>query len=302
MSVSKKKKKKIIRLISNIFLVVAICLLNYPIGTDIFNALKTSRMYTEYNESVENLDLDITENEVKEYNQKLINNSNRLSDEKGSDVYEELLNIKNGIMCYVNCENAGIISVPVYHNTTTEILQTGAGHIAGTSLPSDQKGVHTAISGHSGMAGMKMFSQLPQVQTGDNFTISYLNKTLTYTVDKITTTLPDDTSPLVIDPEQNYCTLITCTPIGINTHRLIVRGVLTGIERGTTSTVYKTNGLSIKSLVKRFATYELVMTGISFILIIILITDTISRRKNKKNKKTKENNTQRKGNSVETRN
>lgn len=291
----KKKKKKILRIVSNIFLIITIILLNYPTGTDVVNAIKTTRMQTEYTEYVNNLNLETVEADVKVYNDALIDNLDRLASEKESTVYESLLNIRNGVMCYVNCENAGIINVPVYHNTTTEILQAGAGHIAGTSLPSDQQGVHTAISGHSGMAGMKMFSQLPRVQTGDTFTVSYLNKTLTYTIDKIITTLPDDTSPLVIDPAQNYCTLITCTPIGINTHRLIVRGVLTGIDLNETSTTYHTNHLSFTSLIKRFATYELVMTGISLILIIILISDMVKYYK-------KKNNVQRKGNSLETRN
>lgn len=277
---TKNKKIKTARIISNIFLIITILILNYPTGTDVVNAIKTSKMYSDYTESVENLDLDSIEKEVKVYNEALLKNTDRLVSEKKSDKYDQIMDIKNGIMCYVNCENAGIINVPVYHNTTTEILQVGAGHICGTSFPSDQKGVNSAISGHSGMAGMKMFSQLPRVVTGDIFTVTYLNKTLVYTVDKITTTVPDDTSPLAIDEDQNYCTLITCTPIGVNTHRLIVRGVLTDIKLGTTSITYG-NQLTFKTLLNRFATYELVMSGISLIFVVILISDIAKDKKKK---------------------
>lgn len=292
--IKKKKKKntKIIRIISTLFLILAIVLLNYPTGTDIINAVKTAKMYTQYSESVSNINLDQLEKEVELYNTKLQRNSNRLISEKDSAEYNKLMDINTGVICYLNCENAGIIDVPVYHNTTTEILQSGAGHICGTSFPSDKQGVNTAISGHSGMAGMKMFSQLPRITTGDTFSVTYLNKTLIYTVDKITTTLPSDTTHLEIDPMQNYCTLITCTPIGVNTHRLIVRGVLTGVKVGVTSTT-ESKGFSFKTLMHRFATYELIMSGISLIFVALLISDIITAC-NKNKKKKKKNKSQRK--------
>lgn len=281
----KKRKKKIIRTISTLFLILAIILLNYPTGTDIVNAIKTSKLHSQYTENTKSLNLDKIEQEVEIYNQKLLTKNDRLTTEKESSEYEQLMNVHNGTICYLNCENAGIIDVPVYHNTTTEILQVGAGHLCGTSFPSDKQGVNIAISGHSGMAGMKMFSLLPKLVTGDTFSISYLNKTLVYTIDKITTTLPNDTTHLAIDPAQNYCTLITCTPIGVNTHRLIVRGVLTDVQLGVTSTS-GSKGFSFKTLMRRFATYELVMSGISLIFVAFLISDIVTAcKKNKKKKK-----------------
>ena len=114
--------------------------------------------------------------------------------------------------------------MPIYHGTDNTTLSKGIGHLYGTSLPVGGKGTHAALSGHSGMAGQRMLSDLDQLVIGDCFTLRVLGKNLTYQADQIKIVLPEDVSDLAIDPEKDYVTLVTCTPYGINSHRLLVRG------------------------------------------------------------------------------
>ncbi|HEX4189604.1 MAG TPA: class C sortase [Marmoricola sp.] len=117
------------------------------------------------------------------------------------------------------------VSLPIYHGTGEQALEHGVGHLYGTSLPVGGPGTHAVLAGHSGIAGVTLFSNLHDVQLGDTFTVTVLNQTLTYQVDQIRTVLPDQTKDLRPVPGKDYVTLVTCTPIGINTHRLLVRGV-----------------------------------------------------------------------------
>ena len=117
------------------------------------------------------------------------------------------------------------VTLPIYHGTDNTTLSKGIGHLYGTSLPVGGKGTHAALSGHSGMAGQRMLSDLDQLVIGDCFTLRVLGKKLTYQADQIKIVLPEDVSDLAIDPEKDYVTLVTCTPYGVNTHRLLVRGV-----------------------------------------------------------------------------
>lgn len=145
--------------------------------------------------------------------------------EQGKPLYDTLLNVTDdGLMGILEIPIIDI-TVPIYHGTETEVLSQGVGHIYGTSLPIGGTGTHVAVSGHSGMAGQRMLTDLPDMEIGNIFFIHILGETLTYQVDQIKTVLPDDISDLAIDPEKDYVTLITCTPYGVNTHRLLVRGV-----------------------------------------------------------------------------
>lgn len=250
-------------------------------------------MYADYTESISNDSVAEIEKSVNEYNDKLFINNFRFETEKTNPEYPELLNIQNGIMGYITVNSAGIKKVPIYHYTTTDALQAGAGHMVGSSLPSDSMGVHCVISGHTGMSGMKMFSQLENVTYGDTFDIKYLNKILTYKVDKIKVVLPDDISDIEIDGYNNYCSLITCTPLGVNSHRLIVRGYLFNVENVETEKLSVADIVRPSGLKDRFATYELVMTGISIPLLMLGITGILNKNKknNNINKKTKINKT-----------
>ncbi len=128
-----------------------------------------------------------------------------------------------GIMGYVEVPSLNI-HLPVYHGTGSDSLERGAGHLMGSSLPVGGESTHSIITGHSGVASQRLFTDLPQMEVGDVFYLHVLNEVLAYQVDQLKTVLPHDTTHLGIEQGQDHCTLITCTPIGINTHRLLVRG------------------------------------------------------------------------------
>ena len=141
-----------------------------------------------------------------------------------SEDYEDLLNIAgNGIMGFVVIPKISV-NLPIYHGTDTQTLAAGVGHLLGSSLPVGGESTHTILSGHSGMASQKMFTDLEQLVVGDVFYLHILNETLAYQVVEINTVLPYDTSLLGIVPGEDLCTLVTCTPYGVNTHRLLVCG------------------------------------------------------------------------------
>ena len=138
--------------------------------------------------------------------------------------YEGLLNVTGrGIMGYVSVPKINV-TLPIYHGTDSGTLERGIGHLLGTSLPIGGDSTHSVLTAHSGMASQRMFSDLPQLKEGDVFYLEVLNDTLAYQVDQIKTVLPHDTTYLGIEAEQDLCTLVTCTPFGVNSHRLLVRG------------------------------------------------------------------------------
>lgn len=136
--------------------------------------------------------------------------------------YAEQLSV-GGAMCYINIPKIGVY-LPVRHGTGAETLERAVGHVVGTSLPVGGAGTHAVLSAHSGMASAKLFSDIDQLAEGDTFYIHVLGEILAYEVDQITTVLPSDTSLLQIEDGQDLVTLVTCTPFGVNTHRLLVRG------------------------------------------------------------------------------
>ena len=138
--------------------------------------------------------------------------------------YENLLNIRgDGIMGYVEIPKIDV-NLPIYHGTGDDSLDRGVGHLLGSSLPVGGETSHTVLTAHSGLAGQRLFSDLDKLECGDTFYVRTLDETMAYMVLEINTVLPEDTSKLVILPEHDVCTLVTCTPYGVNTHRLMVRG------------------------------------------------------------------------------
>lgn len=204
----------------------------YPTISD-WIAQKTSRVEIEqYNAVVS----DMTDaqsakmlEQTQEYNEKLSGSAiadpfSDLSENTDSNNYDSLLDMSNGIMAYIEIPSINVY-LPIYHGTDSETLEKGAGHIQGTSFPVGGKGTHAVIAGHTGLPGKMLFTNLEQLQNGDTFIIHVLGKELTYQVDQILVVEPDDTSALQIDSNKDYVTLLTCTPYGVNTHRLLVRGV-----------------------------------------------------------------------------
>ena len=211
-----------------IILFAGLALLLYPTISDKWNALHQSRAIASYVENVDGLNEDAYEEilrEAEEYNASLPRSDSRfLPSEEETELYDSMLDIsESGIMAYVEIPKLSI-SLPIYHGTDEEVLQTAIGHIQGSSLPVGGEGTHCVISGHRGLPSAKLFTDIDQLTEGDIFIIRVLDETLTYEVDQIHIVEPDDISLLGIEEDKDLCTLVTCTPYGINSHRLLVRG------------------------------------------------------------------------------
>ena len=205
----------------------------YPIISTIYNEKHQSQIHTQYQEQVEQVD-DSAIRKAKElaiaYNE-AIQPGAQMSDAFSNDAllwasedYKNQLNVTgNGIMGYVNIPSINV-HLPIYHGTDSKTLEQGIGHLLGSALPVGGDTTHSILTAHSGMANQKMFSDLPQLQIGDVFYLEVLGETLAYQVDQIKTVMPYDVTYLGIEEDRDLCTLVTCTPFGVNTHRLLVRG------------------------------------------------------------------------------
>lgn len=226
-----KKRGKIISTIITValilFLVVGLGVIFYPAISDWWNSLHASRAISDYVTAVEQVDNSELEKMIADaeaYNKRLYGNQTFDMEDQEYLEYEKLLDISGtGIMGYISIPSINV-NLPIYHGTSDEVLQIAAGHLAGSSLPVGGESTHSIISGHRGLPSAKLFTDLDKLVVGDTFVISILNENLTYRVDQIKVVLPEDTSELTITNGKDYCTLVTCTPYGINTHRMLVRG------------------------------------------------------------------------------
>ncbi len=225
---SKKKKSRLINIILVAFLLVGLSLLLYPSVSDYWNSFHQTRAIMRYMEEVGSMDseeYDRVINSAHAYNAAIDPTAFRwfLSDDM-REVYQKELNFNNdGAMGFITIDKINV-SLPIYHGTSEGILQTSIGHIEWTSLPVGGESSHCVLSGHRGLPRAKLFSDLDKLVVGDVFSLNVLNATLTYQVDQIRVVEPDDVSYLQIEEGKDYCTLVTCTPYGINSHRLLVRG------------------------------------------------------------------------------
>lgn len=220
-----EKKSSSILLI--IVLFAGLSLLLYPTISDYYNSLYQSRAVADYSAQISDMDHDKYEKVLEaahRYNEKLAQQPETVFvlSENEIEEYESILNVTEVMSCIeipsISC------TLPIYHGINDSVLEAGIGHIAGSSLPVGGKSSHCVLSGHRGLPSAKLFSDLDKVVEGDIFVIRTLNEILTYEVDQIRIVEPDDISELVIVPDEDYCTLVTCTPYGINTQRLLVRG------------------------------------------------------------------------------
>ena len=221
-------KNKLTTFLLFLVFLAGLSLLLYPTVSDYWNSFTQSRAIASYAEEVANIDeekyMEIWDAAAK-YNTSLLDrhNSYLLSEEQKTE-YEELLNLAgNGVMGYVEIPSIGC-SLPIYHGTAESVLQIAVGHLEWTSLPVGGLSTHCVISGHRGLPSAKLFTDLDELAEGDIFMLRVLNEILTYEVDKISIVEPDETEKLLIEADKDYCTMVTCTPYGINTHRLLVRG------------------------------------------------------------------------------
>ena len=224
----KKKTGSPITLLLILILLAGVSLLLYPTVSDYWNSFHQSRAIASYAEQVANID-DAQYEELwdaaRDYNQSLLHRPNDfiLSDEQ-QEIYKSLLDIGgNGIMGYIEIPTIDVM-LPIYHGTKESVLQIAVGHLDWTSLPVGGAGSHCVLSGHRGLPSARLFTDLDKLKVGDVFMLHVLNEILTYEIDQILIVEPQDTDPLLIEPGKDLCTLITCTPYGINSHRMLVRG------------------------------------------------------------------------------
>ncbi len=207
---------------------VGLSLLLYPTVADYWNSLHQSKAVVDYAEQVANLDTELYDRllaAAQQYNIDLRSKENRYRiTEEDEALYEALLNLTgNGMMGYIEIP-AIQCSLPIYHGVEDAVLQVAIGHVAWSSLPIGGKGTHSVVSGHRGLPSARLFTDLDKLVLGDTFVIRVLNETVTYEIDQILIVLPEELDALQIDPEADLCTLVTCTPYGVNTHRMLVRG------------------------------------------------------------------------------
>ena len=220
----KKNRSNIILIL--IFL-VGLSVMLYPTVSDYINQKNQSRAVASYSEEVENLsDVDYQAyfDAADDYNRRLAETPDAFYRPEQVSGYTDTLDVSGtGIMGYITISKIGV-ELPIYHGPSDGVLQVAAGHLEGSSLPVGGAGTHAVISAHRGLPSAKLFTNLDELEAGDTFTITVLDRVLTYEVDQISIVLPTETDLLQPVEGKDYVTLMTCTPYGINTHRLLVRG------------------------------------------------------------------------------
>ena len=223
-----KKKSSFVTVILIAAFFIGALLLLYPTISDFWNSFHQSRAIASYAEQVADLDenaYDRLWEDARIYNKTLGDRMNRfVMAEEQKKAYAALLNIAdNGVMGYIEIPKVRC-NLPIYHGTDEAVLQVAIGHVPGSSLPVGGESTHCVLSGHRGLPSAKLFTNLDELETGDVFMLRVLDETLTYEVDQIRTVLPNELGDLAIVEGEDYCTLVTCTPYGINSYRLLVRG------------------------------------------------------------------------------
>ncbi|MCL2338072.1 MAG: class C sortase [Firmicutes bacterium] len=221
-------KKHLFTIVIGLVFVLGLSIFLYPFVAKYVNASSQSRVVTQYYRAVQDLSAPkykATLDEARAYNQKLAANGHRFTPtDKETAEYNKLLSLtQSGVMGTLSITKIRV-RLPIYHGTSEGVLQVGVGHLEGSSLPVGGLGTHAALTGHRGLPSAILLTDLDQLTIGDTFVVRVLNEKLTYQVDQVLIVEPEDLGPLAIDPAQDYCTLVTCTPYGINSQRMLVRG------------------------------------------------------------------------------
>ena len=270
------KKVDIVTVILASILVLGLCLIGYPSFADAWNRYHSYHAINTYTERLEDMDgseLVRIKEEARAYNQKLVGKTQTyiLSEEEMKE-YISLLDINgSGMMGYIYIPKIRV-TLPIYHTVEDSVIQRAIGHIPGTSLPVGGESTHCVISGHRGLPSAKLFSDIDQLKEGDTFMLQILDETLTYEVDQIHTVLPEEMKDLQIEEGKDYCTLVTCTPYGVNTHRLLVRG-----HRVDTTEAVHISADAVQMDEKYMAFV------IGAVILLVLLVLMFVRRKNRKN-------------------
>ena len=284
----KKKTNNLITVFLFLVLFAGLSLLLYPTVSDYWNSFHQSRAIASYAEKVAEVDNHTYEKlwaDAVAYNRSLLDNPGRydMTDEE-REKYGKLLNVSgNGIIGYIEIPKINC-SLPIYHGIDDAVLQIAVGHIAGTSLPVGGESTHCVLSGHRGLPRARLFTDLDQLVEGDIFMIRVLNETLTYEVDQIRIVLPYEMSDLEIEKGKDYCTLVTCTPYGVNSHRLLVRGHRIENQKEAQSVQVTADAIQIEPLLVA----PVVAIPILLILLIILLLPKQSTKKRESDKERKD--------------
>ncbi|MBQ9849004.1 MAG: class C sortase [Clostridia bacterium] len=269
----KKRKWSTFFLLLTFFIGLSVLL--YPAISNYWNSRTQTQALVDYESLLEKINKeDYTRyfEEAEAYNQKLASMTFPLVEGVNSNEYYQTLNIAgNGIMGSVNIDKIGV-ELPLYHGTSESVLAVAIGHLEGTSLPVGGESTHCVVSAHRGLASAKLFTDLDKLEKGDLFQVKVLDKTLTYEVDQIRIVKPNEVEELAIVKGEDYCTLLTCTPYGINTDRLLVRG--TRIKTTEHKTIYvRTEAQRIDTLIVT----PIVALPILFVLMMIVLFKPVKK-------------------------
>ncbi len=279
------KNKKIKTLLAVFIIIIGLGLFSYPAISYIWNGYRDSRLITEYNHSVaktgEQESKDILE-DARKYNEKIARRTSKnvvgIDEDLNDTIYQNLLNFgTNSIMGYIEIP-AISAKIPIYHYSSADVLESGIGHLYGSSLPIGGESAHSVLTGHTGLSSASLFSDLNKVKKGDEFYIHVYDQTLVYKVCQIQTVLPEDVDSLKLEEGRDLVTLITCTPYAINTHRLLVTG-----ER-TEYIPEKIESINNTDMVKQaFNPTRLLVIEAAVVFLFVFLIITIRRRKVEKN-------------------
>ena len=285
----KKTKKKKNGLTSTILLVaiflIGLCVLLYPTVSDFWNEKRQSQAIMNYDDLLVDLtpeDFSEQFRKAEEYNRKLkLISFPFLGYSELDDEYYSTLDVNgNGMMGYITIEKIKI-QLPIYHGTSDKVLNSAVGHLEGSSLPIGGESTHSVLSAHRGLPSAKLFTNLDKVVVGDIFTITILDRTFTYQVDQVLIVLPDEINELNVVNGEDYCTLVTCTPYGINTHRMLVRGTrIENIEEAKKVNVL-TEAFQIDPLI---VTPAVAIPMLGGLLVFLMVKSSKEKKKNKAKK------------------
>lgn len=278
------KKGTLINLILVLVLLTGLSLVLYPSFSDYWNSLHQSRAIATYAEDVANLDADIYEDvwaDALAYNKSLLTRGNEftLTEEQLAQYYDQLNFNGNGIMGYIEIPSIDC-SLPIYHGTDEAILQIAVGHIEWSSLPTGGESTHCILSGHRGLPSAKLFTNLDQLREGDLFMLRILDEVLTYEVDRILIVEPNEIDTLLIEEGKDLCTLVTCTPYGVNSHRLLVRGHRVENTPETISIRVTADAIQIEPLIVA----PIVAIPLLMIMLVLLLSGSRRKKKNRRNR------------------
>ena len=277
-------KKNVVRIILIVGFCVGLIISLYPLISNIYSRKNQMDVINKYQEDIEKIDGQEMANELElanAYNRKL-NQTIVLTDpfdpsaiDMADDAYYDILNYTDdGVMAYINIPKIDV-NLPIYHGTDSEHMLKGVGHLVGTSFPFGSVDTHAVLSAHSGLSTAELFTNLADLKKGDLFYIHVLDDVLAYEVDKINVVKPDETNDLKIVPGQDYVTLVTCTPYGINSHRLLVRGHRVEYDPDLEKQESKkaNNDVWFKEYIKS------IVSGIGIIVLIIIFIVVLKRVK-----------------------